>query len=443
MDEYYTRIIDSILDDRMKFISGICLKGPKRCGKTTTAKRKAKTIYSLGKPSILEETKSLYALMPQKIFNDDSCPILFDEWQLIPELWDEGRAFIDESSQKGAKILLTGSALLSKETIKKSIHHSGIGRYISLIMRPMSLFESKESNGSISLESLFDPNFKLHDEKSSLTIERLLFAICRGGWPEAVTESDDNRALKISQYLYNAIKEREIDELIDFSGGKKNTKILELLLKSYAKNNSTLATNTTILKDIRFVFPSFSEPSFYSYKDYLDSMFIFEDVQSWSPIMKSRVNMRSNPKKEFIDPSLAICALNLSPEKLEKKLFDTVFFFENLVIRDLRIYAMKNEGEVYYYHDRNGLESDAVLVFNDGRYALIEIKLDENEWKKGEESLLKVKNEIIKYNENMKNESQIDKIMELPSSLIVITGGKHAATTTNGVHIVPIGCLKP
>lgn len=444
MKEYYPRIIDSILDEKMKYAGGIYLRGPKWCGKSTTIKRKAKTIYNLSNSATLNKLKTLYLLNPNEIFNDSDCPILFDEWQVLPKIWDDGRNFIDESEHKGTKIFLTGSAILSKNETKENIHHSGVGRYVSMTMRPMSLYESRESNGKISLKDLFNKDYKIVNVSTTLTRSHILFAICRGGWPEAVLQENEKAALDIPKDLLNAIVERNVDDILDFSGGKKNSIILDRMLRSYARNDSTFALNSTIIKDVRGgnQFASFSEPTFYSYRDYLSSFFLFEDVESWSPLFKSRVNMNSLPKKEFIDPSLAIAAGRLSPEKLESLGHDAGFFFENLVIRDLRIYSTKDRGQVFYYHDRTGLECDAVLVLDDGRYALIEIKLGEDDVLQATENLTSIKEKIVSYNAEMLKQGCRDMVMDLPSALIVITGTQKAFTTLTGIHIVPIGCLK-
>lgn len=444
MKEYLPRIIDSILDEKMKFAGGIYLRGPKWCGKSTSAKRKAKTIYNLSDSTTLKNLKTLYLLNPKKIFNDLDCPILFDEWQVLPKIWDDGRNFIDESAHEGTKIFLTGSAVLSKKEIKENIHHSGVGRYVSLMMRPLSLYESKESNGKISLNDLFDKDFEIGEISTSLTKSQILFDICRGGWPDAVLQKDDKSALDIPKHLLDAITERDVDDILDFSGRKKNSVILERILRSYSRNISTFALNSTIIRDVRGgnQYGSFSEATFYAYRDYLASFFLFEDVESWSPLFKSRVNMNSLPKKEFVDPSLAVAAGRLSPEKLESFGYDAGFLFENLVIRDLRVYSLKDRGQVFYYHDRTGLECDAVLVLDDGRYALIEIKFGENDILSATENLTSIKEKIIAYNERMVKEGQRDRVMDLPSALVVITGTQKAFTTTTGIHIVPIGCLK-
>lgn len=432
---YLKRIVDDVLDKITKMIGGVYIGGPKWCGKTTTLKRRAKTSYFLSTSKDLNQLKSAFDIDPDIIFNEGNCPILFDEWQIFPQIWDEGRGFIDACSNKGTKIFLTGSTTVSKKDWK-TINHSGVGRYDSLLMRPLSLFESLESNGSASLNDIFQG--KIYSSlKSTLTIKMLINAACRGGWPEAVTNPGED----IQYYAKTIIKmmeERELEGGLDFSGKKESGIILNRLFRSYAKNDSTLASNNTIINDIRKIRPSFSESSFYRYKEYLDGLFVFEDVPSWSSNLKSKVNMVSSAKKEFIDPSLAIAALGASPKKMEEDLFDFGFFFENLVIRDLRIYSMKYGGNVYYYHDRTGLEADAVLVRDDNTYALIEIKLGEKSTIEGANHLLEIRDKIIRYNE----QADRDEKMDLPSALIVVTGGNIGGTRKDGVQIVPIGCLR-
>lgn len=439
---YFPRIIDQVIDEDMKVFGGIYLKGVKWCGKSTTAERFAKTIHRLSSNLETKIFKENFFFNPKIYLNEEASPILFDEWQMVPEIWDEGRNYIDISRKKGCKILLTGSALLKPETMKEKIHHSGFGRYHSLVMRPMSLYESKESTGTVSLLSLFDKDFKMPAKRSELSYDHLVFAICRGGWPYSLTLEKEKDALRIPKSLLEMMIERNVDDVIDFSGKKKDSRLLERFLESYARNDSTFASNASIIKDVRFVYANFSENTFYGYKNYLDSLFLFEDVQSWSPLMKSRVNMTSAPKKEFVDPSLAVAALKVKREQLEKSPYDLGFFFENLVLRDLRVYSMKYGASIYYYHDRNGLEADAVLVLADGRYALIEIKLGEVASHNAAENLIKIKNKIQKYNEEMIVSNRKDKVMALPSALVVLSGAQQGMTTKEGVHVVPIGLLK-
>lgn len=442
MKEYLPRIIDSVLDEKMTYAGGIYIKGTKWVGKTTSAKRKAKKVYSLSDETVLKSIEQYLELNPDVLFKEEDCPILFDEWQMIPSLWDRGRNFIDSSSLESCKILLTGSAQLTKEQVKEKIHHSGAGRYTSLVMRPMSLWESGESNGAVSLLDLFNPDYRIKECRSSLTIEDLFFVLCRGGWPESINQKTRSNALDKVKDFVDILTERNIDNFIDFSNRRMNTKLLRRILEVYALNDSQFTSNKTLIKEVKQAFDSLSDTTFYAYRDYLDSLFILEDVESWSPLLKSKINLVAAPKKEFVDPSIALSLLNQSPEKIAKDLFDMGFYFENMVIRDLRIYSMKYDGKVYYYHDRNGLEADAVLVLNDGRYALIEIKLGENEALKAVNALCKIKKKIEINNEDALSQGTRDKVMALPSSLIVITGGTSCYSANNGVHIVPIGCLK-
>lgn len=432
---YLKRIMDDVLDKITKMIGGIYIGGPKWSGKTTTLKRRAKTSYFLSNEKSFNQLKAALDIDSSGILNDDKCPILFDEWQLIPQLWDEGRHFIDSSSLKGTKIFLTGSTTVSNND-KKRIKHSGVGRYDILIMRPLSLFESLESNGKVSLNDIFQG--KTYGSLSSdLSIKQLIEATCRGGWPEAVVNKGEDLTYQ-ARTILKLMERKDSNELLDLSGKKESSTILRRFIYSYARNDSTFASNKTILKDIRAIRPSFSESSFYRYKEYLDRLFLFEDVPAWSSNLKSRVNMISSEKREFIDPSLAIAALGASPKKMEENLFDFGFFFENLVIRDLRIYSMKYGGNVYHYHDRAGLEADAVLVREDNTYALIEIKLGEQKTLEGAEHLKELKEKIIKYNE----QADRDQKMDLPTALIVITGGNLGGTRKDGIHIIPIGCLR-
>lgn len=440
---YYPRLIDKAINQYMETFGGVYLTGPKACGKTTTCVHRSKTVYRLSKETERRQVISMITSASPSIVFDVEKPILFDEWQEVPELWDLSRSYIDEEGATG-EIFLTGSRDLNKKE-KSKIHHSGSGRIAPLTMRPMSLFESKESSGEISLYDLADPSFKItRNIKSNLTLEDLIFLTSRGGWPRAVTSSNKEASLLVAKNIIDVFcssRFGEEDE-VDNSGGF-NENLMRKLLYSYARNDSTLASNKKIIKDVtsngEF---SMSEVAFYRYREKLETHHLIEDVPSWSPLFKSRANVSSLPKKEFIDPSLAIISARLSPSYLKNNLFDFGFFFENLCIRDLRIYAEAHGGEVYYYHDRNGLEADAVIVYDDNRYVLVEIKLGLLGQDEGEKHLLKIKSLVEQYNEKALKEGERDKLMPLPSGLVILTGHNQAMTLTSGVHVVPVGCLK-
>lgn len=442
-EDYYPRLIDQTIDQYADIFGAVYLTGPKACGKTTTCDHRSKTIYRLSNETERRQVSSLiYSSSPSILFDVDK-PILFDEWQEFPELWDLTRSYIDEENATG-EIFLTGSRDLSKKE-KEKIHHSGSGRIATLPMRPMSLYESKESTGEISLHELTEPDFRItRNIKSNLSLEDLIFLSSRGGWPRAVTSKNKEASLLVAKNIIDSFcsstfgEEEETDDL-----GRFDENLMRRLLYSYARNDSTLASNKKIVKDaIKNGELSLSEATFYRYRNKLEKHYIIEDVPSWSPLFKSRANLNSLPKKEFVDPSLAIASARLSPAYLRSNLFDFGFFYENLCIRDLRIYAEAHGGRLYYYRDRNGLEADAVIVYGDNRYLLAEIKLGLNGHEEAERHLLKIKSLIDTYNKEKLEEGKNDMIMPLPSGLAIVTGHNQALTLASGVHVVPIGCLK-
>lgn len=441
METYYPRLIDKAIDQYMDVFGGVYLKGPKACGKTTTCEHRSKTIYRLSKEIERHQVSSMIASASPSIVFDVEKPILFDEWQEIPELWDLSRSYIDEEKATG-EILFTGSRDLNKEE-KKKVHHSGSGRIAPLTMRPMSLYESKESTGDISLFDLANPDFRItRNIKSPLTLDDLVFLTSRGGWPRAVLSKNRDSSLLVAKNIVDSFCESRFEEDSEDAGGFDKA-LMRRFLYSYARNDSTMATNKKIMRDIMGNGEySIVESTFYKYREKLENHHLIEDVTSWFPLFKSRANLTSLPKKEFVDPSLAIAAAKLSPAYLLDNLFDFGFFFENLVIRDLRIYAGSHGGTLFYYRDRNGLEADAVIVYDDNRYILAEIKLGLYGQEEGEKHLLKIKGLIEKYNKESLEKGEKDKLMPMPSGLAIITGHNQAMTLSSGIHIVPIGCLK-
>lgn len=439
--EYKPRIIDKIISKNQELYGTIFLKGPKWCGKTTTCRYKSKTVFNLSDKR-QKSALQLWLDSDSNIVFKNEIPILFDEWQNVPELYDVVRNFVDEHD--GFQAFLTGSKTLSRKALKENVTHSGVGRIKSIMMRPMSLFESGESNGSISLYSLFENNAEINGLRSSLELDDLIFATCRGGWPKAVTVSKENSlsyARDIVSSLYDPdtifIEAQNDDE------SKMNPEIIKRMLRSFARNICTLAKDEKIIKDINADGEfSISRPTFETYENYLKRKFVLEEVEAYCPLTKSRANFSSLPKKAFMDPSLAIACLSLNPNKFEKGMFDFGFFFENLVLRDLRIYCQEYGGEVRYFHDRNGLEADAVIILEDGRYALVEIKLGQKGIEDGIKHLVEIKEDIKRCNEENIANKKLDRIEDEPSALIVITGSKEAFISKEGVYVVPIGCLR-
>ena len=425
---YLKRIVDEDLQLRLDSVGATIIVGPKWCGKTTTAEQKAKSILRLNDPDMREAYLATAKTKPSNLLKGET-PRLIDEWQEAPELWDAVRTSVDLRKEAGLYIL-TGSTTINKDHIR----HSGTGRISRLKMYPMSLYESKESNGLISLADLFNtPAFDIDGLHSQLDVNDLIFAACRGGWPSSLTLKTRKAQLFIAKDYVNNICESDISSVDKIERSPSKTR---LLLRSYARNISTLATNTSLIADIN-ANENMSGSTFYEYLDALKRLYVIEDVEAWCPNIRSKTSIRSSNKREFIDPSIAAAALGLSPEYLETDLKTFGFIFECLCIRDLKIYSNRLGGRVSYYRDKFGLEADAVLHLDDGRYALMEFKLGNSEIEEGANHLCELRDLIREHN---KTERQI-KLRE-PDLLIVLTGGQMAYRRADGVCVIPIGCLK-
>ncbi len=425
---YLKRVVDDELQLRLDSVGATLIVGPKWCGKTTTAEQKAKSILKLNDPDMREGYIKTAQTKPSNLLKG-ATPRLIDEWQEAPELWDAVRTSVDELHQTGLYIL-TGST-----TIKKSnIHHTGTGRISRLKMYPMSLYESGESNGTISLKDLFDhPDYDIDGTLSTLDVNQLIFAACRGGWPSSLQLKTDKSKLFVAKDYFNNICENDISSIDDIARSPSKTR---LLLRSYARNISTLATNSSILNDVN-ANETMGDSSFYEYIDALKRLFVIEDIDAWCPNIRSKTSIRSSNKREFIDPSIAVAALGLSPDYLQTDLKTFGFIFECLCIRDLKVYSGEQNGTISYYRDKFGLESDIVLHLDDGRYALIEVKLGSRDIEEGANHLVELKSLIHRHNE----ENNSSKLRE-PDLLIVLTGGPIAYRRDDGVMVIPIGCLK-
>ncbi len=386
--KYLKRKIDEDLEKYLKMIGAVLIVGPKWCGKTTTGEQHAKSILKLQDPDNIESYLMWADIQPSKLLEGEK-PRLIDEWQIAPVLWDAVRTSVDNISDYGLYIL-TGSTVVDNSKIM----HTGTGRIHRLIMRPMSLFESGESNGKISLMELFDnPEMDINGIESDLTMDELFFAACRGGWPNTITQKNDECKLMVAYNYLDNICDTDISAIDNI---KRDSNKVRTILRSIARNNSTLVNNKTILNDIRANF-DISEPTFYSYIDALKRLFVIEDIKGWAPNIRSKTAMRTGNKKVFIDPSIAVAALNLSPESFNTPdgLETFGFIFENLCIRDLSVYTSSLKEEIRYYHDNTGIEIDCVVELRDGKYALIECKLGKSNIEKGAQNLLKI-NKLIK-----------------------------------------------
>lgn len=426
--DYLPRIVDEELDLRLRAVGATVIVGPKWCGKTTTAKQKAKSVLEMQDPDLQEGYLKLASTKPSMLLEGDN-PRLIDEWQLAPVLWDAVRVSVDRRQEKGL-YLLTGSVVVDEDKIK----HTGIGRISRLEMETMSLWESGESTGQVSLRGLFDdPKAVVDGAKGKLSVEELIFAVCRGGWPSALLAKGDDAKLFVSADYVNNIVESDISRVDEV---ERDPVLARQLLRSYARNVSTLATKASIRKDILSV-RDVSLPTIDSYLTALQKLFVIRDVDAWCPAIRSATDIRASKKRGFLDPSVAVAALGVGPDYFRTDFKTFGFLFESLVMRDLRVYSRKMGGTLSYYRDRYGLEADAVLHLKDGRYALIEVKLGSDEIEEGAEHLKEVKRLINEYN---KSEKQCP--LRLPDVMLVITGGAQAYTRPDGVHVVPISALR-
>ncbi len=426
---YLHRIADKVLDLRLEAFGAVQIAGPKWCGKTTTAERKAKSIIKMQDPDRREGYLSTAKSKPSLLLKGET-PRLIDEWQVAPVLWDAVRHAVDERGTQ-SQFILTGSTVIEDEQIM----HTGTGRISKMAMYPMSLFESLESNGTISLQQLFDKAaYDIDGLASSLSIENLIFAACRGGWPASLNKMSRAAKLLIAQDYVDIICDQDISRV---DKTQRSPSLARAILRSYARNICTLAKKTSMLADISDEMESTTMPTFDNYVEALERLFVIDDVEAWSPAIRSKSAIRTGKKRCFVDPSIAVAALGASPESLELDMKTFGFIFECLCFRDLRVYSQALGGRLSYYHDRNGLEADAVLHLHDGRYALIECKLGGKEIEDAARHLLEIKHLITKKNET---EKQIR--LREPDLLIILTGGEMAYTRPDGVKIIPIGCLR-
>lgn len=427
MSEYLPRIIDKQIEKYLRVIGAILIIGPKWCGKTTTAMQHTNSMLKL-QSNQKDYYYQVAEINPKQLLNGEK-PKLIDEWQITPILWDIIRNDVDESNDKGLYIL-TGSTVVNDSEIM----HTGTGRIHRMLMMPMSLYESKDSNGQISLSELFqNPDMDISTCISDLTVEDIAFVACRGGWPESLNIENKEDQLLIASLYFDAICESDVSAI---DGIKRDSNRIRYILRSYSRNISTLAKDKTILSDISNEYGDISKTTYYDYIDALKRLFVIKNIGGWSPNIRSANMIRKGTKKEFIDPSIAIAALDLSPERLMNDIKTFGFIFENLCIRDLTIYINDIGGNIYYYNDNYGLEADAVLQLKNGDYALIEIKLGSREIEKGAKNLLKLKKLI----QEKKDKEKLN--IPNPKFLAIITGGEFAYTRKDGVKVIPIGCLK-
>ena len=423
MKKYRKRIADSIIARKLEGKGAVLIEGAKWCGKTTTAEQLAKSVLYMSDPEKNRQYMDMADINPKILLQGD-VPRLIDEWQLAPKLWDAVRFEVDHRDGYG-QFILTGSSVPPQS---QAINHSGTGRFAWVKMRPMSLFESEESNGSVSVGDLFKNNTDIYGE-NKLSIEQLAFLVCRGGWPGAVDMRNDIALEQAFDYFDAVVNSdiRRVDNISRDSGRAAK------LMKAYARHQGGQVTNTAIKADLLANDNmSLDDDTLYSYISALKKIFVIEDMEAWNPNLRSKTAIRTSDTRYFSDSSIAAAALGLGPEDLLNDLNTFGLFFETMCIRDLRIYADALDGKVYHYRDAAGLECDAVIHLRNGSYGLVEVKL-------GGDTLIESGAETLK-----KLERKIDTTrMKMPSFKMVITGvGDYAYCRKDGVFIVPIGCLK-
>lgn len=417
---YLPRVADEVLTRKLKVAGAVQIQGPKWCGKTATAQQAAASAIYMQDPDNSADYLQLAFSKPSLLLEGDT-PRLIDEWQMAPQLWDAVRYAIDREHGRG-RFILTGS---STPRLSETPAHSGVGRFARITMRTMSLWEARESTGAVSLADLFAGRHNI-GALVDFDIERIAFAICRGGWPEAVTEKDDASALEMAKEYVSLLLDTDIAQI---DGINRNRTWAQAILRSYARNTASQATLVTIGKDLQSDSPTRNTVS--DYVDALNRAFVFEDLPAWNPRLRSKTAVRTSPTRHFCDPSLAAVMLNATPKRLLTDFETFGLLFESLCVHDLRVYIDSLGGHVYHYRDKTGLEADAVLVLDDGRWALVEVKLGKQSINQAAEHLKKLAQRI-----NTNHEGE-------PAFLLVLTGTQAAYRRDDGVLVSPLAALKP
>ena len=417
MAEYYKRYVEKTIEKKLKSSGAVVIEGPKFCGKTTTALRYAKSQIRLNTSSSIELAK----LETRNVLRGKA-PRVIDEWQTVPDIWNEVKGWIDENPGFG-QFILTGS---STPADKSAIYHSGAGRITTVKMRPMSLSESRESKETVSLKELFEnPNIDVFDENNNSSLEKIAHIICRGGWPLSVVAGDDI-ALDVTKNYYDGLFNFEYSENEKFRN--KNPELMRMILKSFARNISTEAPFKTIQSDvINSNNRTLDNKTLISYADALKDLFIIEDMEAWNPNLRSKAATRTTPTRHFVDTSIATSVLGISPQDLMNDLKSFGLFFEDMAVRDLNIYSSIIGGTVKHYRDSSGLECDAVIHLENGKWAAIEIKLGgEKLINDGADNLEKFKNVVAEDNLAFR---------------MILTATGAAYKRKDGIFVVPINCL--
>ena len=418
--EYLNRIIEKELDLALTLFGAVQIVGTKWCGKTWTAEKRSSSVIYLQDVRKYKQYQDAAKVAPDLLLEGDT-PRLIDEWQTIPILWDGVRFEVDKRKKRG-QFILTGSSIPSNDVVM----HTGTGRIAKLLMRPMSLYESLESDGSVSLASVFE-NEDIRGE-TSLGLKELAYVLVRGGWPESIGEKDPGALKYARQYVTNIINS-DVSKVDDI---ERDPERIRKLMQSIARNVSMMVKKKTIMDDItgNEMEDKISDKTFRSYLNALEHLFVVENLPAWSPSIRSRIHLRTSPKYHFVDPSIAAVLLRVSPASLMNDFNTFGLLFESLCIRDLRVYAQSIEGELFHYRDGDDLEVDAIIHLFDGRWGAVEIKMGVSEIDKAADNLKKLRDKVDRDE------------MGGPSFLMVITAMGYAYRRDDGVYVVPITCLK-
>ena len=419
---YIKRIVDDEIKNKLSYTGAILIKGPKWCGKTTSAKQIAKSILEMQNPDLQDNYIELANTKPSLLLEGDK-PRLIDEWQLAPKLWNAVRYSVDNTGLSN-QYILTGSATPNEDPSL----HSGVGRFAFVTMKPMSLYESGESNGKISLLDILNGKRNIDGIKTDLDYEKIAYVLCRGGWPNSIN-LPEKQSLEIPKNYIDVLCESDISRI---DNTKRDPNLARAILKSYARAVSTIDSNQKICNNVKANYADISDKTINDYISILKKLYVIEEIDAWNPNIRSKTSIRTSPKKSMIDPSLAVAALGCSPRDIMMDIRTFGLLFENLVNRDLSIYVNSIGGTLKHYRDRYDLECDNVIHFNNGKYALIETKLGGTKIKEAEVNLNTLKNLILEGEPNLGP----------PEFMMIITGTDMAYTTDNDILVVPIGCLK-
>lgn len=420
MNDYMPRVSDQILQRALRSSGAVLIEGPKWCGKTRTAKQVAKSFLYMQDPDKKTAYLQTASIKPSLLLKGDK-PRLLDEWQIAPILWDAVRFSVDEQNQTGL-FILTGSAV----PVDNQTSHTGTGRIARMRMRTMSLFESMDSNGSVSLQQLFQGEKEIAG-LNEISIEYLAQLITRGGWPASIGQDIEVAEQRARDYVEAVINQ----DISSVEGVEKRPYKVRVLLSSLARNISTEASQATLIRDVEGFEEGITAPTVASYLNALERIFVVENLPAWSPALRSKTTLRTAAKRHFTDPSIATAIMGITASQLLEDFQTFGLLFESLCIRDLRVYADALDGHVFHYRDKTGLESDAILVLRDGRWAAFEIKMGANEFDQAAANLKKISERV-----------DTDK-MKKPSYLMILTATEFAYQRPDGVFVVPLGCLKP